>query len=310
MTHYEQLSTREDAQQSMLDLLRTPTFGVEVTDPALGAACLAGNLDPQHLGRRSDLSAIEVLTKLLQGEGQVATISPDLDSIGSMAVLDIAMGAIAQLNALAGAIMQRIELIGKADRFERGDWPGVRPLPTIESPWCDEIAGASDTRELAAMAAVVADFKLPLEERVKLLRRWLTTGEEPTEYRAKVEAERLDMVKALTDGHISIDIAGNSGRIAVVISTHRAGLAVGYHRASVVIALNPEFRFKGAEPIRKFTVSQYREGLVDLRAVFAALSEIEPGWGGSPVIGGSPQGVSSVIETEEVVRIVEEHLLG
>ena len=37
--------------------------------------------------------------------------------------------------------------------------------------------------------------------------------------------------------------------------------------------------------------------------------EREPGWGGSPTIGGSPQGVSSVIPTDEIVRIVEEHLL-
>jgi hypothetical protein len=198
---YVALDPRTAAQQTMLQLLASmPTLGVEVTDRRLAEACLLGNIDPQHTGGRSDLSAIECLTALFRGEAQVATVLTDLDSLGSMAVLGIAMDAIAQLGALAGEILQRIELIGRADRFERGEWPGKRPLPTADQPWSDVLSGASDTRELAAMGAVVADHRLPVEERVRLLRIWLTTGEEPARYRQQVEVERNKMLAALISG--------------------------------------------------------------------------------------------------------------
>lgn len=308
LTNYVHLDTRPVGREAALAVLARPTFGVEVTVPELARECVLGNRDPQHMGGRADLSAIEGLTALLRGESQVATVAPDLDSIGSMAVLDIAMDAIARLGAFAGEILRRIELIGQVDRFERGTWPGERPLPTIDAPWTDGVAGASDTRELAAMAAVVADFRLPVEERVRMLRAWLATGEEPVSYRDQVEAERLDMVHALTDGRIALGTAAD-GPIATVVSTHRAGMAIGYHRAPVVVALNPEFRFKGSDPIRKFTVAQYKEGYVNFRDLFDALRAREEGWGGSPTIGGSPQGVSSSLQLEDVVRIVEEYLL-
>jgi len=79
--------------------------------------------------------------------------------------------------------------------------------------------------------------------------------------------------------------------------------------APIVIAFNPAFRFQGGEPTRKFTVAQYKLGYVNLREVLRDLSELEPGWGGSPTIGGSPQGVSSKLSLEEVVEVVSCHLL-
>jgi uncharacterized protein len=41
----------------------------------------------------------------------------------------------------------------------------------------------------------------------------------------------------------------------------------------------------------------------------AELSELELGWGGSPVIGGSPQGVSSKIDSSHVIKIVTRNLV-
>lgn len=303
------LDPRPAAREGVLaGLASTLTFGVEVTVAELARACALGNCDPQHLGDRPDVSAIEGLTALLRGEAQVATVLPDLDSIGSMAVLDIAMDALAKLNAFAGEILQRIELIGQVDRFERGDWPGPRPLPTADHPWSDSLSGASDTRELAAIAAAVSDHTVPVAEKVRLVRAWLTTGVDPAGYRERVEAERSAMIAALVGGEIAVAEVAN-GRIATVVSTHRAAMAIGYHRAPVVIALNPEFRFKGSDPIKKFTVAQFREGHLNLRAALAELGELEHGWGGSPTIGGSPQGVSSTLALNEVASIIERHLI-
>ena len=45
-----------------------------------------------------------------------------------------------------------------------------------------------------------------------------------------------------------------------------------------------------------------------IKSALAELAALEPGWGGSPTIGGSPQGVSSLLTTEQVVEVVARHL--
>ncbi len=277
-----------------------PVYGIEVTIPALAERCVV-NLDPQHTGADASRAAIEeALMVELPPEGAVlATIRPDLDSVGAMAVLILR----AEGKSLEPA-KNRIRLVAESDKFAHGGWPGRRPIPTRDNPW----PKSERPRVIAAIAAAVSDFHVRIEDRVKLMERWLLTGEEPAGYRERVELERMEMIAALENGGIKVDKAAD-GRIAVVRSTHRAATSIGYCVAPVVVALNPEFRFQGGEPIRKFTVCQFKPGYVDLRAVFADLSELEPGWGGSPTIGGSPQGRSSSITINKVVDVVEEHLL-
>ncbi len=319
-TEIIQLDGRQAARKNTLAQLgESITVGFEVTDPQFAAACAAGNFDPQHLGGRPDLSAIEVTAAMLRGEAHAATSLPDLDSIGSMAVLSIGMEAIAEVRALEGAIVGRIALIGAADRFERGEWPGVRELPSHENPWFEN-AGASDVRELAAIAAVVQDRGVGLKDRMQLVKRWLQTGEEPAEYRVRVEAERIDMIAAVERGDVAIS-EQVGGKLVGVESTHRAALGLGYHRAPVVVALNSQFPSRdGGEPQRKFTIAQYKEGYVDIGKVVAGLnvaeatrkgvvvSEMQNRWGGSRTICGSPQGESSVLAMDEVIDMVSEHI--
>jgi hypothetical protein len=64
--------------------------------------------------------------------------------------------------------------------------------------------------------------------------------------------------------------------MATVVSTHRAGMAIGYHRAPVVVAQNPKFSFKGSAPVVKFTIAQFREGYVDLKAALVDLNRADP----------------------------------
>jgi hypothetical protein len=131
--------------------------------------------------------------------------------------------------------------------------------------------------------------------------RWIISGEEPEGYRTRVECERAEIARAISDGTIK---AISLGMVAIVESPHRAAMEIGYRLAPVVVALNPEFRFQGGEPHRKFTVGQYAPGMVDLKKVQQELNRIEPGWGGSPTIIGSPQGNSSSLTIEEVARTV------
>lgn len=275
-------------------------YGIEVSIPVLAERC-ALNIDPQHSGGDASRTAIEeALTVELPPEGAtLATIRTDLDSVGAMVVLALR----AKGESLKPA-MERIRLVAESDKFAHGSWPGKCPLPSRENPW----SKASDKPSLAAIAAAISDFRVPIEKRVQLMNRWLLTGEEPVKYRQKVEQERMEMISALENGTIKVHEAAD-GRIAVVESTHRAATSMGYCIAPVIVALNPAFRFQGSEPIRKFTVCQFKIGYMNLRSVFADLSELEPGWGGSPIIGGSPQGVSSTLTVEQVVEIVKQHLL-
>jgi hypothetical protein len=77
----------------------------------------------------------------------------------------------------------------------------------------------------------------------------------------------------------------------------------------VVIALNPEFRFGQGDPHAKFTICQFTPGFVDLKGALVELNELEKGWGGSPTIGGSPQGVTSELTMDQVVKVVQKHLI-
>jgi len=279
-------------------------YGIEVTVPALAKRCIV-NLDPQHTGGNADRAAIEdAVTAELPPEGTtLATVRADLDAIGSMAIFNLR----AKGEDLAPA-MERIGTVATSDRFARGGYTGPKPLPTRDNPWMDDRATAESSRELAAIAAAVMDFRVSLADRVATMEKWLLAGEEPAPYRDSVETERLDMITGLETGQIKYETRSN-GRIAVVESTHRAATSVGYSLAPIVVALNPSFKQGLNEPYRKFTICQFAGGFADIRSALAELNELEAGWGGSPTIGGSPQGVNSRLTIDEVVNVLERNLL-
>ncbi len=364
----------EETNNKIFACAATGVLGVEVTVPALAARCALGNIDPQHTGYQglpaldpmwgyNDASysgdgkwrfstAIQLSTTcgLPPAGATLATVRPDLDSVGAMAVLAIraegakpaavvqqagsfycpACGVYVKDPSFVGSfgdyyecsstlcrwredaglispeVTRRIWLVADVDNFVHGGWPGPQPLPTTDSPW--SASGAVDaTRELAAIGAAIADFKVGIADRVEMMKRWMLTGEEPESYRQRVEAERADMIRALEDGSISRELAAD-GKIAVVVSTHGAATAVGYAMAPVVIALNPAFRLGQFGPHKKFTVCQYSTGYVDLKAAAAELGEMDTGWGGSSIIIGSPQGAPSRLTMGQVVEVVVKHL--
>ncbi|GAA1817364.1 hypothetical protein [Nesterenkonia flava] len=280
-------------------------FGLEVTVPALIEKCDLGNIDPQHTDGDAGTAAVEVaLTAELPPEGaKLVTVRPDTDSVGSMAILEMR----ARGEEITPEALERIQSIAEADKFAMGEWPGVRLLPSKENPWPAEAAGAEDREDQAAIAAAVADFRKPMEERVAAIEQWIKTGEDLPEYRQQVEAARQDMIQAIESGEISIDTVAD-GRIAVVESTHKAGTMLGYAKAPVVVAANPAFRVQGGEPHLKYTICAYTEEDADISGALAELRELEPGWGGSPTIGGSPQGEGSQLHRDQVVRVVSKYV--
>lgn len=296
-------------------------YGVEVTVPKLAEQCTE-NIDPQHTDGNANLCAIEVAKYVTIPENSttLATVRADLDSIGAMAVMEIreSIGFTDQSNAdyemlngfgfIRGLenLEYRIDQVAKSDKFANGGYPGSKPLPTVENPWPE---GKS---ELNAIGAAVSDFRLTLAERVNMMVDWLSFGEEPTKYAEQVEKERLDLVDALEKGKIKYEVIADrdgGANVAVVETSHRAATMVGYSLAPVVIAYNAEFKQGPGEAYKKYTICQFENKFVDLAAVREELDELEPGWGGSPTIIGSPQGISSQLKIEDIAVIVERHLI-
>jgi len=286
------------ANQTIFD--KGNVMGIEVTIPSLAEKCDLGNIDPQHSDSNENLAAIEVAETIELPEGEVTfvTIRADLDSIGSMALLLLRKEG----TEITPEIKERIIKIADADKFNNGPWSGKQSLPSPGSPWGD------DNEELGAMAASTADFKLSLKDRVDMMKQWIETGEESEKYRIQVEDERKEIVSALESGEIQVETVAD-GRIALVESKHRAGMQIGYSQSPIVIAFNPEFGFGDSPKVKKYTIAQHENGYVELNKVKEELEQLEPGWGGSPTIIGSPQGESSKLSKEQVIEIVEKHTM-
>lgn len=312
--HFATLSPRPADAEKNEELLAGPEFklGFEVTLKQY-VSRLNVNIDPQHSAGRNDLAAIEavedlnfdLLRKELEERGiTMYTVRADLDSGGAMAWAAIKLLGYDDPSVTSVGVMRNIaagvKAIAEIDKSATGPWM-AQQLPTTERLWQRE-----DGLEMATLAAAVADFKRPLEERVGTVGNWLMHRQIPEQYRDRVLAERQDMVRALLDGRIRTWVYGD---IALVASSHRAATTVGYSLRPIVVAVNPTFRFSGGEPHRKVTICQYSPGYVDLPAVWRDLGRQEAGWGGSPTIGGSPQGVSCTLPMPEILKVVRRHLL-
>jgi hypothetical protein len=264
-----------------------PVYGVEVTVPALAARCVE-NIDPQHTGGDITTAAIEVaLTSELPPAGAtIATVRPDLDAFGSMAVLAMRADGVEFEDGIRG----RIQEIAAADKAESEWRPGLD---------VDAVSGRQ------ALLVVVFDARRDVAERVAAVRTWLETGTFPGLEAAVVQVRRERSEQVVLDREVRL-VAG--GRVAVIESTSRFAIGVAYRHAAVVIAVNPAFGFQGGPEHRKVTICQAEPGHVELGEVRDELAAIEAGWGGSPTIIGSPQGESTTIELDRLVAVVERHL--
>ena len=308
MYTYGIFDPRPQGEESNLAMVAEKNvFGIEVTVHKLAEFCNLGNLDPQHSeGEGANQAAIEaaMAVELPQDGALLATIRPDLDSVGTMGLLTLR--AQDGEEVLSPGLRNRVAQIAAVDKATTGPWY-PRKLPSYGELW-----ESDNGHEMAALASIIGDFKLSIADRVAVMTRWLRDGIIPSpfygNYSKKVLDERMALVAALQDGTIKYTTTAD-GRIAVVESAHRAATTVGYSLAPIVVAENPQFIFNGGAPHRKITICQFSGGYVDLKEVLAELNGLEDGWGGSPTIGGSPQGVSSSLPTSTILEVVRKHLL-
>ena len=279
------------------------TLGIEVTEPALARRCGLGNIDPQHGCGHGDgpgrgASAIEAALHWPPPprHARLVTVRPDADAIGAMAIL--------ALRALGGrptaTLLDRAVQIARCDAFAQGAWcdwmAGREPLSRPARPE-DMSMFPSAYRALAAAAG---NPSRSLAERVDFVGRWLVGGVLDDGALAAAEAHARRLAEAWNSGALEIEVLDDA-RVARVRGD--GGLQLGYRFAPVVIAEG-----HGDAP-RKVTIGQFAVGHVDLVAVSARLSALEPGWGGSPTIIGSPQGVGARLPDDTIAAVVMSALI-
>jgi hypothetical protein len=188
----------------MLALLAsTPTLGIEVTEAELASACSLGNIDPQHghdsgallspgafpagYVREGCMAAIDVACgcALPAVGATLATIRPDLDSVGSMAVLVLrALGLVdfAVPTSVSSAVWHRVCDISSADSYRPGPW-APRPLLTVHRLFNDDenAEPADGRRSIAHLGAICSPRQgqqaYALDVRVATMACWLLGGD-------------------------------------------------------------------------------------------------------------------------------------
>lgn len=285
-----------------------PTFdgnllGIEVTDPMLAKTCGLGNIDPQHAPGATARApaAIEACldTPLPPLGSCLATIRPDLDAVGAMALLCLR----AKGQTIDRAVRDRVARIAALDRFDRGPWPGPRPLPLTTAELANDWPGT----DLTLLGAFIRDSFWPLAERVAAVIRWLESGDCPDNHRETLKEPNLRLLRSLQSGATQIQSAP-CGRFATVRSQLPAALSLGYRLAPVTVALNSLFRFPDGRRGRKYTISRWSDDDANLDEVIRAISALESGWGGQRGIKGSPQNRPSTLSYREVCQLVSKAL--
>ncbi|HXE73477.1 MAG TPA: hypothetical protein VNO81_12530 [Candidatus Nitrosotenuis sp.] len=263
-------------------------LGIEVTDPGLVGG--RPNLDPQHgPGGSPARSAIEEALHLpLPGPGaRLATLRPDPDSVGCMAVLECRALGLRPDPGLVRAI-GRLDALGPA-------------------AWRLEEVRARE-RELRA-ARVICLGPGSLQEKVAFMGA-LLTGSCPPEQLEELYRKDLDEL-ARAERELTLRWLVPEEVLMVEGDSPRA-FEVGYRYAEVVVACNPTYRrpwVPGDPPHGKWTIARAHPGAaLDIAGLTRDLAEAEPGWGGTANLVASPQGRTPVLPREEILALVRKHL--
>ena len=299
---YGLLDPRAGAAGENLPLLGATTLGIEVTVPELARRCGLGNIDPQHGGGigvgATGAAAIEAcLTVTPPPVGStLVTVRPDLDAFGAMALLAFRRAG----HESRPDMRARIDRIARADRFDHGPWPGPRPLPETTD---DFAATMNQDTALVAVTGAMFDREPSARERVGLAADWMVTGAEPPRYRERWTAHARVLLDGLASGAVAVEPTAG-GRIAIVTARLPGCLRLGYCLAPVVVAHDPGTPDSEPPAPRRVVIAQYAPGHVDLAKAREALVRLEPGWGGSNTILGSPQGRSCGLGLTTIVDIL------
>lgn len=276
-------------------VLGEETLGIEVTEQTLAARCDLGNIDPQHGGVVVvQCSAIDLALDwpLPPGGSTLATLKPDADALGAMAVLALRRQGV----KLGTDALDRVRLVSRWDRFDLGDWLTWRDRhPPLPHPACPgDLDGPP--LELRAVRALAADSRLQLADRVAALAGWIASGKLPEHFSAIARDHEAELLGAWNSGNLTVSLSSDP-RLAILTARERAGLFLGYRHAPVVLAES------GTGEAKAITIAQFEPGWIDLADLLTAISAAEPGWGGGATIIASPQGAGTAMEPSQILAL-------
>ncbi len=293
----------EGAEKYNKKLLGPDSLGIEVTECELAKQCGLGNLDPQHSGEDQDVSAAEAACEIvLPPKGaRLVTIRPDIDAFVAMAIIEYR----SQGKKLSEDMLDRIYNVGKADRFDLGDWPGIQTLPESEPDWLDYVQIPFG---LSGLHMVVQNNQISPSERVNLVTNWLVSGTLPewADNAEKTRAEHLQ--QAMLSGEIHLEELIPL-KLCLLKSSKAGTLWLGYRKAPVVLSILCDPRLTEVSEAVKITISQYKTGFVNTKKLLNELNRLESGWGGSNNIIGSPQGVGTKLSLETIQNVLRKCLI-
>jgi len=278
-------------------------FGIEITLP--GAKNDLDHHGPEATAQTPSAceQALTLEEEKLPPEGaKIAILRPDADSLTALAVLELR-------KAHQKIDEEVVKAVGMLDRL------GPKSM--------EKIAGTLLEKKVVAIWKISGEVNVPLKEKLDFIKKVLEGEKEIEEKVEKLYQERNEeLERARKNSEIKL-VAG--GKVAFVKSKDRYAMNLGYEKANIVIALNPEMPVLERTPegelkptgetYRKYTIARLNQFVpVDLAGVLEELNQKEkekggsPTWGGRGDIIGSPIGVSSKLEPEEVIEIVERHL--
>jgi hypothetical protein len=279
------------------------TIGFEITNPVL-SAMVDLNIDPQHQEINNDKTKITCVENLIdvlpELEKQLEDknlwlifLKTDLDSIAAAAVLEMHLAG--DLMLYSQDAQERIKNIANYDRHGR-----------IWSPK-DELDEPSDYNKFKiprGLFMLISGWKNTLGYKIQTMKDWITLG---TFDNIDVYNEMAinNFKEALSSSKIDVIIPE---KLVFVRSNKRGACGIGYSIAPIVIAMNPSFRFGFGDSRvygRKWAIAQCDRGFISMSEILRTMLEMEPGWGGSETIIGSPQEVPSKIPREETIEIVK-----
>jgi len=287
-------------------------LGVEITTKGFEGL----NLDHHKEGDTQETpSAIEqayaldlknIPQEVLEGKKKMATVRPDADSLGAMAVLMLKEENVK--NKKEGQEKNVIEeklvkAIGLLDRMGPGVFKDkgkeILGLNDEEFKKIDKFCRAADY--------FVEIKQLPLEEKVLFMKNLLKGKISSEEIEKIYEEDRNDLEKAKAESKIEII---NDGKAVFIESSAKRSMEIGYENAPIVIAYNPNFKWPDGHLTPKYSIARYDKYVkFDLKGLLEELRKRNPKWGGLENIIGSPQGEDPEIDPDEMKKIIKKYIL-
>jgi len=284
-------------------------LGIEITTKGFNGINLDHHKEgdtqetPSAIEQAYNLKEEEMPLEIKEGKKKMATVRPDLDSVGAMATILLKLE-----NKEEKINKKLIEAIGILDRMGPGVFKkeGKELLELTE----EEFEKVNKICKAASYNVLIKLRNLPLEEKVYFMKKLLTDEIDEKEIESLYEENEKDLEKAKKESKIE-DIIDEEEKVKVVFieGSNLRAMEIGYEHAPVIIAYNPQFKWPDGHITPKFTIARYDKYVkFDIKSFLEELKKKNPKWGGQENIIGSPQGEDPNISKEEMIELVKKYL--